>query len=71
VGANGETVPNAEINLTYSVVGVDEVERKQLRTDYQGQIQLGKLSIVKKISADINNSDASVLRVWAIRSPES
>lgn len=70
-GANGESIPHSDVNVSYIVKGVDEVERKQLKTNEKGQINLGNLSIVKKLSAEINSSEANIQRVWQIDQTES
>lgn len=71
LGANGESIPHSDVNVSYIVKGVDEVERKQLKTNERGQISLGNLSIVKKLSAEINSSEANIQRVWQIDQTES
>jgi hypothetical protein len=71
LGANGESIPHNDVNVSYTVKGVDEVERKQLKTDERGQISLGNLSIIKKLSAEINSSEANIQRVWLIDQTES
>lgn len=57
--------------ISYNVAGVEETERKQLRTNAEGQIRLGPLSIVSRLSAEINNSEANIQRLWQIDQSES
>jgi hypothetical protein len=56
LGANGEPISNADVIISYTVIGVNEIERKQVKTNSEGEIKLGSLAIVSKISAEINNS---------------
>lgn len=71
LGANGEPISNADVIIGYNVAGVEETERKTLRTNADGQIKLGHLSIVSRLSAEINNSESNIQRVWQIDQSES
>lgn len=55
LGANGEPVSNADVIIGYNVIGVDEAEKKEAKTDAHGRIHLGQLSIVRVLSAEFNN----------------
>jgi hypothetical protein len=49
LGVNGEPIPFNELNLNYEIIGFNETQRVQLRTNEQGKVKLGKLSLVKKL----------------------
>lgn len=59
-GANGEPIPNTQVVLAYSVKGVEQKEKVTLKTDNQGQIHLGQLSIVNSLSAQSNTDRGRV-----------
>jgi hypothetical protein len=51
LGANGEPILHTDINITYSILGTDEIVSQQLRTNNDGQVNLGELAIAKKLIA--------------------
>jgi hypothetical protein len=50
-GANGEPISNADVIISLNITGVDEVMRKQVKTNSEGQILFGELSIASRLSA--------------------
>ena len=47
LGVNGEQIAGSQVVVTYTVRGVEEEEKITLKTDENGKIKLGSLSIVK------------------------
>jgi hypothetical protein len=56
LGANGEPIVNADVVISLNIAGVKEPERKTVKTNNEGLINLGHLLIVKRLTAIIRNS---------------
>lgn len=69
LGLNGEPITNADVNLVYSINGVNEEESASAKTDSHGKINLGPLTIVKDLRAHISNSEGLTERLWSLYQP--
>lgn len=69
-GLNGESISHTDVNVGYSIVGIDDFDKVQLRTNENGKICLGNLSLAKKITAEINSNEVFIQRVWQINNQE-
>ncbi len=49
------------------MLGTNNVVYKQLRTNEKGEIELGKLSLVKNMSANLATANGSLSRNWSIK----
>ncbi len=66
LGANGEPISNADVIISLDIEGVKEPYKKSVKTNSEGLINLGGLSIVKRVTAMIRNSESNIVRSWQI-----
>mgnify|MGYP000076607126 CR=1 FL=1 len=68
LGLNGEPIRNTQVIMTYIVDGVEEERKAIVKTDKNGKIQLGKLKIVKQISAQASIASGNKIeRSWELK----
>ena len=66
LGFNGEPVPRIPITLNVIYKWINDHEQKELHSDAQGKVQLGKLTHVSLISVIDNSGAPNNNRSWKI-----
>jgi hypothetical protein len=57
--------------LSYLINGVDELQKTKVKTDDNGAVKLGKLSIVRQLAAELTAYKATVSRLWQLDTAEA
>lgn len=53
LGVNGEPIPNTDVTVIAHFIGIKETTSKLLRSNAEGRVKLGKLSLVSTIDIQI------------------
>jgi hypothetical protein len=62
---------NHDVTLQYTIQGVNDSNIIVVKSDNDGKIHLGPLSIVGNLSAELHNPEARFSRAWKISQTES